>query len=76
MSQEARCKMCGSEVANPDARRCPSCGYDARVHRKWEVIHGFLSFVFIVSVIGIPVGIYTFLKSRRHLRERKAGISG
>lgn len=60
------CEKC-SEPINETASRCPSCGYHAgKPHRKWWIVHGILATILFFSVIGIPFGLYSLLKARKH----------
>lgn len=69
------CVECGESVSD-GVNRCPHCSYDPEAHRKWWWIHTLLIGLLWATIIGIPFSIIPFLKSRKHSKKYKQGVSG
>lgn len=69
------CVKCGESVSD-GVSRCSNCGYNPGEHRKWLYIHLVLTAVLILTVVGIPLGIFTYLKARKHNKLYKRGVTG
>ena len=53
----ATCMECRSPI-NPDATRCPECGYAPQEIGAWSRrVRSFVAAVLLLSVVGSPIGL-------------------
>jgi hypothetical protein len=69
------CVECGESVSE-GIERCPNCGYNPDAHNKWRAIHSVLAGVSFITIIGIPLAVWFYLKAKGHRKKVKAGVTG
>jgi predicted nucleic acid-binding Zn ribbon protein len=71
---DATCVRCGGAVPS-GAQSCQHCGYDATSHSKYRWFWGLLGLLFMLSIIGIPLGVPMLWKAYKHRKAYERGVA-
>ncbi len=70
------CRRCGVEVPSENAEACASCGFDVRSeHRGKMRFWGTLTGLLVMTVVGIPLAVFTGWAALKHRRAIKKGVA-
>ncbi|KOX94867.1 hypothetical protein AMS69_03125 [Haloarcula rubripromontorii] len=75
LHQTESCIECGQGVSE-GVSRCPNCGFNPAAHNKWRAIHSVLAGFSFITIVGIPLAIWFYLKAKSHRKKVKGGVTG